>query len=760
MSFPRGLRTALAASAGLALTLALPVNPASAAPAAQPANPEAAAARAADQAVASGLDQLRHGVGETFTRTGLTAGGGGLYYSAYERTYQGLKVVGGDAVVVADGAGRVRGTNAAETAPITVGTKASLDAAKAAGTARAQLPTVDSVSAPQLVVLAGNSPKLAYEVVVAGRTATAPSNLHVFVDAATGAVLDKRDDVRTFASPKNLAAAQQRQALAPEVVGTGNSFYVGNVSLDTTQSGTTFSLRDPSRTGLSCGQEGGAVFSGPDNAWGNGTGTNLETACVDTLFSSQTEWKMLSEWLGRNGINGSGTGYPASVGLADVNAYWNGSSTHFGHSQDNQRQATSMDVVGHEYGHGVFQFTPGGAGSGNENGGMNESTGDIFGALTEAYANNANDPADYQVGEEVNLVGSGPIRYMYQPSLVGDPNCYSSSIPSTEVHAAAGPQNHWFYLLAEGSAPGGGKPASPTCNSSSVTGIGVQKAGQIFYNGLLKKTSAWNHKAARKATLEAALALFPGSCTEFNTVKAAWEAVSVTAATGEPASCTGGGPDFSVALNPASGTVAPGSSATTTISTAITSGAAQSITLSASGLPAGATATFSPATIQSGGTSTLTIATTASTPNGTSQVTITADGASTDHTATYALTVGTAPPPCTAVTNATRVNIPDSPAPAVTSTNTVANCARNASATTKVEVHITHTYIGDLVIDLLAPDGSSYRLKNSSNDSTDNINTTYTVNASSEAANGAWKLQVRDVAAIDTGFISSWTLTV
>ena len=61
---------------------------------------------------------------------------------------------------------------------------------------------------------------------------------------------------------------------------------------------------------------------------------------------------------------------------------------------------------------------------------------------------------------------------------------------------------------------------------------------------------------------------------------------------------------------------------------------------------------------------------------------------------------------------------------------------------------------------VLAPDGSSYRLKNSSNDSTDNINTTYTVNASSEAANGAWKLQVRDVAAIDTGFISSWTLTV
>jgi hypothetical protein len=42
-------------------------------------------------------------------------------------------------------------------------------------------------------------------------------------------------------------------------------------------------------------------------------------------------------------------------------------------------------------------------------------------------------------GERVNLVGSGPIRYTYNPSLAGDDNCYSSSTPTEEVHAAAGP---------------------------------------------------------------------------------------------------------------------------------------------------------------------------------------------------------------------------------------------------------------------------------------------------------------------------------
>jgi subtilisin family serine protease len=117
------------------------------------------------------------------------------------------------------------------------------------------------------------------------------------------------------------------------------------------------------------------------------------------------------------------------------------------------------------------------------------------------------------------------------------------------------------------------------------------------------------------------------------------------------------------------------------------------------------------------------------------------------------------PPTCGTLTNSTAVAIPDAGA-AVTSSITVANCARNASASTLVGVNITHTYIGDLVIDLVAPDGTAFRLKNSSNDSTDNLNTTYTVNASAKAANGVWMLRVQDVYAADTGRLNSWSLTV
>ncbi|WDS38199.1 MAG: proprotein convertase P-domain-containing protein [Pseudoxanthomonas sp.] len=70
-----------------------------------------------------------------------------------------------------------------------------------------------------------------------------------------------------------------------------------------------------------------------------------------------------------------------------------------------------------------------------------------------------------------------------------------------------------------------------------------------------------------------------------------------------------------------------------------------------------------------------------------------------------------------------------------------------------------HTYIGDLKVDLVAPDGSVYVLSNRAGGSADNIVKTYTVNLSSEALNGAWALRVNDGASGDTGYINSWSIT-
>jgi len=235
-----------------------------------------------------------------------------------------------------------------------------------------------------------------------------------------------------------------------------------------------------------------------------------------------------------------------------------------------------------------------------------------------------------------------------------------------------------------------------------------------------------------------------------------------------PGTCTGGCGsglvDTTKTVNAVSGTqpgavtVANPGNKTGTVGTALTitnsaSGGTSPYSWSATGLPAGLSINSGTGTISG-------------TPSaaGTSNVTVTAtDSSSPAKTGSASFTITVNPTgggTCTAQTNGADVSIPDAGA-AVTSTITMSGCSGNASATAKVEVHIKHTWRGDLVIDLVAPDGTAYRLKNSSSsDSADNVDATYTVNLSSEVRNGAWKLKVQDVARYDTGNIDTWTLTV
>ncbi|TYK47001.1 M4 family metallopeptidase [Actinomadura decatromicini] len=614
---------AAALSVGLAVAMSAPASGASPRTApASPAKPDprAVAAASADRLVAARPAAFKKTAREQVVRLGVTSERQGLQHVAYTRTYSGLPVIGGDFVVTTNASGGVLSTSVAQPAKLNLGTRATVSAAAAAKTSRAEVAKVENTGAPRLSVLADGAGRLVYETVVTGaRKNNAPTQLHVLVDAKSGKVVQKWDDVRDIADDR--------------------SFYHATVDLSTAPT----TMTDPLRPGVQCGGQDGAPFTGPDSAWGNGSGTDLETACVDSMYAVQNEWDMLGQWLGRRGIDGGGRGFPLRVGLNDANAFWNGRYTTFGHNSAGNRQATSTDIVAHENGHAVFTTTPGGdsGGNGNEKGGLNESAGDIFGALTEHYMNEpANlDPPDYLVGEEVDLVGQGPIRNMYDPGALNDPNCYSTQIPRIEVHSAAGPQNHWFYLLAEGSNPTNGNPKSPTCNGKAVTGIGIQKAGQVFMGGLNRKVSNWSHATARVQTINAALQAFPGSATECNAVKAAWDAVNVPAQSGE-ASCGTQQNDFSLALSAGSGRTIAGRTATATVTTQVTGGSAQQVALSATSSPAGPTATFAPSTVTAGQSSTMTVHVPAGTADGTYKLTVLADGASVDRTAAYTLTVG------------------------------------------------------------------------------------------------------------------------
>ncbi|MGW5054859.1 S8 family serine peptidase [Actinokineospora sp. NPDC004072] len=120
---------------------------------------------------------------------------------------------------------------------------------------------------------------------------------------------------------------------------------------------------------------------------------------------------------------------------------------------------------------------------------------------------------------------------------------------------------------------------------------------------------------------------------------------------------------------------------------------------------------------------------------------------------------GPEPGECAGGANGTDVAIPDAGS-AVGSTITVSGCAGNGRANSQVKVTIRHSYVGDLVIDLVAPSGRSYNLKKAGGGKGTGVyDQAFTVDLSGEAANGAWKLQVTDAWRYDTGTLDTWSIT-
>ncbi|MGA5278282.1 M4 family metallopeptidase [Streptomyces cellulosae] len=456
----------------------------------------------------------------------------GTVHTRYERTYDGLPVLGGDLVVHEPAGGARTVTKAVKTSVAVASVTPKVAAGKAeaqalAAAAKAGLERTDADSAPRKVIWAAEgTPVLAYETVVGGlQEDGTPNELHVITDATTGEKLHEWQAVHT---------------------GTGKSLYSGTVTLGTYKSGSTYQLYDTSRGGhktynLARGTSGtGTLFTDADDTWGTGTASSSssdQTAAVDAAYGAQVTWDFYKNTFGRNGIRNDGKAAYSRVhyGSSYVNAFWQDSCfcMTYGDGSGNTHPLTSLDVAGHEMSHGVTSVTAGLNYSG-ESGGLNEATSDIFGTGAEFYAANSTDKGDYLIGEKININGDGtPLRYMDKPSKDGASKDYwSSSLGSVDVHYSSGPANHFFFLLAEGSGAktiNGVSYNSPTYDGSTVTGIGRAKALQIWYKALTTYfTSTTNYKAARTGTLNAASALYGSSSTEYKAVDAAWKAINVS----------------------------------------------------------------------------------------------------------------------------------------------------------------------------------------------------------------------------------------
>ncbi|MFJ6393290.1 M4 family metallopeptidase [Streptomyces sp. NPDC091972] len=684
----------------------------------------------AQSAAAGTAQRIGLGAKEKLVVKDVLTDADGTTHTRYERTFSGLPVLGGD-LVVHDRGGRTTVTkaNAARLSVPTLTPRiAAADAAGEALTAsrKDHVKGAEVDNASRKVIWAGSGkPVLAWETLVKGvqRDGT-PSELQVVTDAVSG---------------KELLTAQKVHT------GEGTGQYVGTVPLGTTQVGSTYQLSDPNRAGhktydLNKGTSGtGTLFTDDNDVWGTGLPSDRQTAGVDVAFGAAATWDFYKEAYGRNGIRNDGVAAysRAHYGNNYVNAFWQDSCfcMTYGDGSGNTHPLTALDVAAHEMSHGVTAATAGLVYAG-ESGGLNEATSDIFAAAVEFHENLPADPGDYLVGEKIDINGDGtPLRYMDKPSRDGDSrDSWSSSLGGIDVHYSSGPANHFFYLLSEGSGAktvNGVSYDSPTSDGRPVTGIGIENAAAIWYRALTTyMTSTTDYAGARTATLSAAADLFGAYSPTYLAVSDAWAGINV-----------GNRIALGVNLAPIADQISGVDQAVTFQVDAYTTNTDATLTYEATGLPDGLA--ISPSGLISGTPTTL----------GTGDVTVTvtdSTGASASDTFRWQIAY--------VYGNATRVDIPDNGA-AVESPVTITGRDGNASATTTVHVSIVHTYRGDLTVDLVGPNGTVYSLLNRSGGSADNVDQTFTVDASAQPLNGTWKLRVQDRASIDVGYIARWELT-
>jgi len=343
-----------------------------------------------------------------------------------------------------------------------------------------------------------------------------PVDTEVIVNASSGRVMACLSNIHT-----------------ETVIGHGDGLYSQDMSFPVDSlAPDAFSLYDESR--------GGGIFAyditndyiiptDEDNVWES----DLEghQAMVDGYYASVKFYDFLQDRFDRNSIDDAGFPLVANMNQHTfVNAFWNGSETTYGNGNcDNYKPLTTFTVVGHEYAHGLTQFTSDLIYR-NESGALNESISDIFGKALQFYYDN--DHFDWRIGDQIRR--NQEVRYfrdMADPTLRNHPKLYKGENWRTGpadaggVHSNSGVFNFWFYLLVEGK-----KDTNEEGEAYDVTAIGMDSALQLVY--LLETaylTESSGYQECHDFSLLAAAELFGEVSEKYASVVEAWKAVGLPA---------------------------------------------------------------------------------------------------------------------------------------------------------------------------------------------------------------------------------------
>ncbi len=346
---------------------------------------------------------------------------------------------------------------------------------------------------------------------------------YIYVDAQAGAIVASVDQIHEI-----------------DVPATGTSLYSGllNFTCDNNANGQ-YRMREVSRgngietynANLSTNTNNATDFTNNTATW---TATaNFDNAAYDAHWGAEKTYDYYSLLHGRNGLDNAGMLMVSYVhydsGLN--NAFWDGTSMSYGdgtQTPGNFNPLVSIDVCGHEFSHGVTQFSCN-LNYSYESGAMNEAFSDIMGTAIEFYAKPAS--ADFLIGEEICVNANSALRNMQNPNQYNDPdtytgtNWYTGTADNGGVHTNSGVRNKWFYIVSMGEAG-----TNDLGDPYNVTGLGVTSSADICFRGhTVYLVSTSQFADCRVADIQSAIDLF-GACTpEVVATANAWYAVGVGA---------------------------------------------------------------------------------------------------------------------------------------------------------------------------------------------------------------------------------------
>ena len=675
---------------------------------------------------------------ESSLRLMRTTTSGGAKNHRYQQTFRGIPVFGEQVIVSEDSAGNVRtlfGRRVDGLAQELPGTAAKLDKTQALsigkrtalGSRFAAMRTSNERSEKMIWIDDNNRAHLVYVVsYFADHSAGgAPTRPTLIIDANSGRVL------------------KQWEGLTHALVGTGPG---GNQKTGQYEYGTDFGYNDVAQSGSTCTMNNANVKTVNLNHGTSGSTAYSYTCPRNTVKTINGAYSPLNDAHYFGGVVFNM--YQDYVGSAPLtfqlsmrvhysnsyeNAFWDGSAMTFGDGASTFYPLVSLDVSAHEVSHGYTEQQSNLTYSG-QSGGINEAFSDIAGEAAEYFMKGTN---DFLIGAQI-FKGTGALRYMDDPTRDGRSIGHASNYTSgMDVHHSSGVYNKAFYILAH------------------KAGWNTKTAFQVFARAnrdYWTSSTNFNQGACGVETAATDLGLTKADVT------AAFNDVGV--------SCSGGG---------GGGTPTP---LTNGVPVTGVGGAAGSDKLYTLDVPAGASGLKF---VTSGGTGDADLYVKFGAAPTTSSYDCKSDGSTNAETCNiataqtgkyYVLIRGYSTYSGLSLTgsyttgggggtqtysNTTDYTISDNAT--VDSPITVSGRSGNAPSNASVTVAIVHTYIGDLKVDLVAPDGTLYNIHNRTGSSTDNINKTVTLNLSSEALNGTWKLRVNDNANADVGRIDSWSVT-